>query len=175
MKSIKKFLRKIDLSGIPFTFKYKSKEKYSTSLGGFILILFSLVVLYFGISYIIEFINKKNFTIIYYTANIAKTEIIKLKESKGTVSFGLDCQFKGKHRAEDLFTLETKFINYTKNNEGIYKKNNTILTSHFCTYSDFFNEHNDSFDRLNADKFQCLDDSNHDLVGIFSDKVFTYY
>ena len=175
MKSIKKFLRKIDLSGIPFTFKYKSKEKYSTSLGGFILILFSLVVLYFGISYIIEFINKKNFTIIYYTANIAKTEIIKLKESKGTVSFGLDCQFKGKHRAEDLFKLETKFINYTKNNEGIYKKNNTILTSHFCTYSDFFNEHNDSFDRLNADKFQCLDDSNHDLVGIFSDKVFTYY
>ena len=175
MKGIKKFLKKLDLSGLPFTFKYKSKEKYSTSLGGFILILFSLVVLYFGIYYIIEFINKENFTIIYYTANISQTEIIKLKDSKGTVSFGLDCQFKGKHRAEDLFKLETKFINYTKDSEGKYNKNITILTSHYCTHKDFFNSHNDSFDRLNANKFQCLDDYNHDLVGIFSDKAFTYY
>ena len=175
MKSIKKFLRNFDLSGLPFTLKYKSKEKYTTSLGGSIMIIFFIVALYYVIYYFIEFINKKNFTIIYYTTNIAQTEIIKLKETKGTVSFGLDCQFKGKHKAEDLFKLETKFINFTKNSEGIYNKSTTILSSHFCTYNDFFNEHNVSFDRLNANKFRCLDDYNYDLMGIFSDKSFTYY
>ena len=120
MKTIKKFLRKLDLSGLPFTFKYKSKEKYSTSLGGFILILFSLLVLYFGIFYLVEFINKKNFTTIYYTANMAQTEIIKLQKSKVAVGFGLDCQNNGKYRSQDLFKLEAKFVNYTKDNDEVY-------------------------------------------------------
>ena len=142
MKSIKNFFRKLDLSGLPFTFKYKSKDRYTTSLGGFILILFSIVVLYFGIYYFIEFINMKNFTIIYYTASISKTEI---------------------------------FVNYTKVNDDIYNKNKTILSTHYCTPKDFFNEHNESFDILNADRYLCLDNYNNDLVGIFSDKYFTYY
>ena len=175
MKRIKKILRKLDLSGLPFTFKYKSKDKYSTSLGGFILILFSIVVLYFGIYYLLEFIYKKNFTIIYYTANMSETETVKLHDSNVSLAFGLDCENKGKLRPENLFKLEAKFINYTKDNEENYNKNTKILSTHLCTHKDFFNEHNDSFDRLNADKFQCLDDYNHDLVGIYSNKYFTYY
>ena len=86
MKSIKKFLKKLDLSGMPLTFKYKSKDKYSISLGGFIILIFCLIVLYLGIYYIIQFINKKNFTTIYYIANIPKTETIKLKDSNVTFS-----------------------------------------------------------------------------------------
>ena len=153
MKRIKKILRKLDLSGLPFTFKYKSKDKYSTSLGGFILILFSIVVLYFGIYYLLEFIYKKNFTIIYYTANMSETETVKLHDSNVSLAFGLDCENKGNLRPENLFKLEAKFINYTKDNEEKYNKNTKILSTHFCTHKDFFNEHNDSFDRLNADKF----------------------
>ena len=175
MKTIKKFLRKLDLSGLPFTFKYKSKEKYSTSLGGFILILFSLLVLYFGIFYLVEFINKKNFTTIYYTANMAQTEIIKLQKSKVAVGFGLDCQNNGKYKAQDLFKLEAKFVNYTKDSDEVYTKKKTVLSTHYCSYNDFFNEHDDYFDRIGADKYQCLDDYNFELVGIFSEKYFTYY
>ena len=175
MKSIKNFFRKLDLSGLPFTFKYKSKDRYTTSLGGFILILFSIVVLYFGIYYFIEFINMKNFTIIYYTASISKTEIIKLQDSKVAVGFGLDCQYNKKHNALDLFKLEAIFVNYTRVNDDIYNKNKTILSTHYCTQKDFFNEHNESFDILNADRYLCLDNYNNDLVGIFSDKYFTYY
>ena len=85
MKSIKKFLKKLDLSGIPLTFKYKSKDKYSTSLGGFILLIFCVIVLYLFIYYFIQFINKKNFTTIYYTANISKTDSVKLKDSNVTL------------------------------------------------------------------------------------------
>ena len=117
----------------------------------------------------------KNFTIIYYTASISKTEIIKLQDSKVAVGFGLDCQYNKKHNALDLFKLEAIFVNYTKVNDDIYNKNKTILSTHYCTPKDFFNEHNESFDILNADRYLCLDNYNNDLVGIFSDKYFTYY
>ena len=175
MKALKKFLKRIDLSGLPFTFTYKSKDKYSTSLGGLILIFYGVVVIYFVVYYLIQFINKENFKTIYYTANIAKTDIIKLKDSKVTFSLGLDCQDKGRFKAEDLLKIEAKFINYTKTKEGKYNKDSKVISSHFCTHDDFLNTHNDSFDRLTLHKFQCLDDYSFDLVGIYSDQVFTYY
>ena len=43
MKSLSDFLRKFDLFGVSFTFKYKSKEKYTTGLGGIITILFLFI------------------------------------------------------------------------------------------------------------------------------------
>ena len=175
MKTFKNFLKSIDLSGLPFTFKYKSKDKYSTSLGGLILIFYGVVVIFFVVYYLIQFINKENFKIIYYTANIAKTDIIKLKDSNVTFTLGLDCQTNGRFRAEDLLTIEAKFITYTKTQEGIYKKTPKVISSHFCTHEDFLNSHNDSFDRLKLHLFQCLDDYSLNLQGIYSDPVFTYY
>ena len=175
MKSIKKFLKKLDLSGMPLTFKYKSKDKYSISLGEFIILIFCLIVLYLGIYYIIQFINKKNFTTIYYTANIPKTETIKLKDSNVTFSLGLDCQSKGRFKADDILKLQAKYISLNKSTEGIYKKKTTFLSTHFCTHKDFLNSHNDSFDRLTLNKYQCLDDYNSNLEGIYSDQIFTYY
>ena len=68
---------------------------------------------------------------------MSEAKIVQFHDSKVRVAFGLDCQTKGKHRAENLFTLEAKFFNFTKGREGIYK---TILSTHFCTYSDFFND-----------------------------------
>ena len=175
MKKIKKFLKKLDLSGLPFTFKYKAKDKYSTSLGGFILLLFSVLVFYFWIYYFIQFINKENFKTLYYTANIAKTDVIKLKDSKVTFSLGLDCQDKGRFKAEDLLMIQAKFINFTKTKEGKVNINSKIINTHFCTHDDFLNSHNDSFDRLTLHKFQCLDDYGYNLVGIYSDEIFGYY
>jgi hypothetical protein len=175
MKKIKKFLKKLDLSGLPFTFKYKAKDKYSTSLGGFILLLFSVLVFYFGIYYFIQFINKENFKTLYYTANIAKTDVIKLKDSKVTFSLGLDCQDKGRFKAEDLLMIQAKFINFTKTKEGKVNINSKIISTHFCTHDDFLNSHNDSFDRLTLHKFQCLDDYGGSLEGVYSDQIFTYY
>ena len=74
MNSIKNFLRALDIFGVNFSFRYKTKEKYQTSLGGFIIILFFIVVLVVGIYYFIPFINRKNYTIVYYAMNLAATE-----------------------------------------------------------------------------------------------------
>ena len=66
MEKIKNFLTRIDIFGITYSFKYKQKERYQTVLGGFILILFLVLVLVFGIYYFIPFRKKKNYAIVYY-------------------------------------------------------------------------------------------------------------
>ena len=175
MKGIKKFLRKSDVFGVPLTFRYKSKNTYSTSLGGFTMIIFFILSSILVIYYLIKFINKENFTTIYYTANIPKTDSIKLTDSMTHFTVGLDCQSNGRFKADDVFKVEVRYVNYTKTTSGEYAKNKTLLSTHFCTHNDFFNNNNDSFDKLTLHKFQCLDDYTGSLAGIYSDQIFTYY
>ena len=175
MKRIKKLLRKIDLFGVPITFKYKTEDTYTTSFGGFILILFGIVVVYFVANNLPKFINRKNFTTIYYTVNIPKTESISLKDSHASFSLGLDCTSNGRFKAEDVLTLEARYVNYTKTETGEYAKNKTLVPSHYCTYQDFYNIHNDAFNRMKLQNFQCLDDYGPTLAGIYSDHIFTYF
>ena len=55
MKCFKGFLQKIDVFGVPYSFKHKKNEKYTTSLGGFVLLLFIIAVVIIGIYYFIPF------------------------------------------------------------------------------------------------------------------------
>ena len=175
MKTIKYLLRKIDIFGVPFNFKYKTKDKYSTPFGGFFLLLFSVLAIAFTIYYFLPFFNRKNLSIIYYTMNIPKTEQIRLKDSQAAFTIGFECEDKTELKAKDVFKLEINYVIYTKNKEGNYDKNKTILPSHNCLYEDFYNNYNDSFDYLKLKNFQCLDDYNQNIEGIFSDQVFSYY
>ena len=123
MKSFRTFLRKIDIFGVPFNFKYKTKDKYSTPLGGFILLIIASLSLGFGIYYLLPFLNRKNLSIIYYTMNIPKTEQIRLKDSQAIFTVGLDCDDYTDLKAADVFKLETRYVIYLKNKEGTYDKN----------------------------------------------------
>ena len=175
MKTFKDFLRKIDIFGVPFNFKYKTKDRFSTPLGGFLLLLFASLSLAFGIYYLLPFLNRKNLSIIYYTMNIPKTEQIRLKDSQAIFTVGLDCDDYTDLKARDVFKLETRYVIYLKNKEGGFDKNKTLLPGHNCTYKDFYNQYNDSFDYLDLKTYQCLDDYNQKIEGIFSDQVFSYY
>jgi len=175
MKKIKNFLRKIDLFGAPFNFKYKKHEKYSSSLGGLIIVLFTILTLTFGIYYLIPFLNRKNLSIIYYTMNLPKTEQIKLQDSKAVFAIGLDCDSNGRFKADDVFNLESRYVIYTKNTEGGYDKDKQLLPSHYCKYKDFYNKYNTSFDYLRLKGYQCLNNYSQTLEGIYSGQVFSYY
>ena len=175
MKTFKDFLRKIDIFGVPFNFKYKTKDRFSTPLGGFLLLLFASLTLAFGIYYLLPFLNRKNLSIIYYTMNIPKTEQKSLKDSQAIFTVGLDCDDVTDLKATDVFKLETRYVIYLKNKEGGFDKNKTLLPSHNCTHNDFFNQYNDSFDYLDLKTYQCLNDYNQKIEGIFSDQVFSYY
>ena len=47
--------------------------------------------------------------------------------------------------------------------------------THQCTYADFYNGFNKSFDESNVYKYQCLDDLSRPLEGIYTSRVFSYY
>ena len=175
MKSIKKFLRTIDIFGIPLTFRYKKNDKYSTSLGGLTIIIFIILAIAFGVYYFIPFVKRQNLNIIYYTMNIPKTEQIKFKESKAAFAIGLDCQNNGRLKVEEVFKLESVFANYIKEMDGSYHKDKIRQTTHNCEYEDFYNNYNSSFDYLNLKNYQCLDNNENIIEGIYADKIFSYY
>ena len=175
MKSFRNFLRRIDIFGVPFNFRYKTKDKYSTPCGGFLFLLFVILALTFGIYYLIPFINRKNLSIIYYTMNIPETEVIKLKDSQAAFAIGLDCENKTAQDPYEIFNLEIKYVLYTKDMDGKYDKKKTPLVTHLCTYNDFYNNYDTSFDYLGMKNYLCLDNNDHKIEGIYSNQLFSYY
>ena len=175
MKSFRNFLRRIDIFGVPFNFRYKTKDKYSTPCGGFLFLLFVILALTFGIYYLIPFINRKNLSIIYYTMNIPETEVIKLKDSQAAFAIGLDCENKTAQDPYEIFNLEIKYVLYTKDMDGKYDKKKTPLSTHLCTYNDFYNNYDTSFDYLGMKNYLCLDNNDHKIEGIYSNQLFSYY
>ena len=71
MKSIKQFLRKLDVFGVPYSFKYRDKEKYTTALGGLFVVLFIAAALFMGIYYFIPFYNRKNYTTVLHFNHVS--------------------------------------------------------------------------------------------------------
>ena len=107
--------------------------------------------------------------------NIPATEKIILKDSKSAIAFGFECTERGRFKVEDIFSLDAKYVIYTKTMEGEYIKDKNTLTFHPCTYEDFYNLYNESFDYLSISSYFCLDDNTQVIEGIWNDQIFTYY
>ena len=175
MEFITSYLRKIDVFGVLYTFKYKSEEKYTTSIGGLVVILFIILSLGFGIYYFIPFYNRQNFTAVYYTLITAQADRISFSESKTALAFGLNC-WKGKDgtTADQLFNLDFKYIFWKLENND-YKQTRLTLGSHPCTKKDFYDEFNETFDASQIYKYQCLDDPTITVEGIWTSEIFSYF
>ena len=175
MRNIKGFLRKFDVFGVPYSFKYKSKEKYYTSIGGFFTLLFIALALFFGIYNFLPFYNKKNFTAVYYVLKLDKTEQVYFDKSKVAFSIGLNCWtgYDGT-KADDLFDVIHKYIYYDVEN-GEYVKHTDYVDTHSCTHADFYNEYNESFDNSKVYDYQCLNDISKAMEGIYTSPIFSYY
>ena len=169
----------IDIFGINFTFRYREKEMYQTALGGFFFLLFVIALLVMGIYYIIPFINRKNYTIVYYTMNLALTEEVNLFASESNIAFGLSCESNKKEtrKIEELLYMETKYVYYIKNLDGTFNKQPRKLTTNKCTRADFYNKYESQFDYLTLSNFECLQKSDRDfsIQGIFADQIFSYF
>jgi len=177
MKDIKRLLTKIDIFGINFTFRYKDKETYQTSLGGFFLVLFLIAVIVMGIYYFIPFVNRKNYTIVYYTMNLAATEEVSLFASESNFAFGLSCENNNKEtkKIEDLLYIQTKYVYYIKNMDGTFYKDPRELQTNKCTYADFYNKYNSQFDYLSLSKLECMQNKDITVQGIYADQIFSYF
>ena len=179
MSAILNFLAMIDIFGIVYTFRYKDKEKYKTAFGGFILILFIALALGMGIYYFIPFINRKNYTIVYYTMNLAQTEAVDLFASQSNFAIGFECDDNKDEKRDiyELFNIRARLVIFEKNREGKYAKDRQDLTTHKCTYADFYNKFDAQFDYLGASRFECIpEDKRNTLIqGMYSDRIFTYF
>ena len=177
MKSIKNFLIPFDIFGITYAFRYKDKEKYQTSLGGLVVIFFMILVIIAGIYYFIPFVNRKNYTIVYYTMNLAITEEVNLFESESNFAIGLNCESNKKEHLSvyEILDLKSTYILYEKHRNGTYEKHITNLASHKCNYDDFYNKYNKQVDYLGLSKFECLDKREGTLQGIYADQIFSYF
>ena len=174
MKSIKSFLRKLDVFGVPYAFKYRDKEKFTTALGGLFVVLFIAAALFMGIYYFIPFYNRKNYTTVYYTLTMAKTEVVNFGVSETAFAIGLNCWTGNDGTvADDLFRIDHKFIYYKLEEE--YKKNTDMVSTHKCTKADFYNRYDETFDGSSIYNYQCMDDSDRGIEGIFTSAIFSYY
>ena len=177
MKKVRKFFKKLDVFGVPFLFLYKNKNSYSTSLGGLTFILFCIVALFVAIYSFIPLFQRKIYSIVYYSMGMAETEKISLKESKAAFAFGFDCPVDEKmgFKVEDLLDIRYQYIVDIKDQEGNINKNIKILSTHPCNYSDFYNFYNFSLDLINIEKYQCLDETDNTIEGIWNNEHFSYY
>ena len=177
MKNIKNFLKTCDLFGITFTFRYKTKEKYQTSLGGIFNILFFILVLSLGIYYFIPFLNRKNYSIVYYTMNLASTENINFKDTKSNFAIGLTCEGNPKEKIPytDLLKLEMRYSQYIKSSNGTIDRKRQFLDGHFCTYADFYNKYNKQFDYLGLQRYICINNNDYSIEGVYADQIFSYF
>ena len=177
MKVIKKFLTMVDIFGINFTFRYKGQEKYQTAIGGFFMVLFLIAVFIMGIYYFIPFINRKNYTIVYYTMNLASTEEVNPFASESNFAVGFSCEKnnKEKRKIEELLYLESNYVYYIKNLNGSFYKMPKELQIEKCTYSDFYNKYNDQFDYLSLSNLECMQNKNITVQGIYADQIFSYF
>ena len=107
--------------------------------------------------------------------NIPKTEQIRLKDSQAAFSIGFQCDETEIFKVKNLFNLQSRFVIYEKDKDGNINKTKEDLSWHYCKYQDFYNEYNDSMDYLGLNQFQCLDDYERSIEGIFSDHIFSYY
>ena len=162
MKTIKNFFTALDIFGVTYGFRYKDKEKFQTAVGGFFVLLFFALVLGMGIYYFIPFINRKNYTIVYYTMNLAATEEVNLFASESNFAVGLTCENNDKEyrKINELFYLKSRYVLYIKSRDGTYRKDATNLDTHKCTYDDFYNKYNSNMDYLGVSNFDCVKDKD---------------
>ena len=139
--------------------------------------LFLILLFVLGIYYFIPFAKRKNYTVVYYTMHLASTEEVNLFSSESNLAFGLTCEDNDKEKLniEEILDLQTKYIIYTKNMDGSYNKDPYDLTTHSCTYADFFNKYDRQVDYLGLQKFECMTNDNYFIQGIYSDQIFSYF
>ena len=170
---IKSFLRKIDYFGIEFNFQYQSKEKFHSATGGLIFFFFILISLIYTSITIVNLIQRKNKTIIYYKMQIPQTDTINFDNYTLTNAFGVTCAGKDSGRETELFSITTNKVSLTQYNGEVEREKNE-LTYSLCTNKHFYNKFNESVELFGLNKRYCFDDNNITIEGIYTDEVYKY-
>ena len=91
-KAIKRFIKFFDFFSVPFSFRYKNENNYSTFIGGLFFILFCILALIFGINAFLPFCRRENFSLYFNTINLEEPEGINFFGSEEFMAINLVCE-----------------------------------------------------------------------------------
>ena len=75
----------------------------------------------------------------------------------------------------DLLEMKPKYTSLVKKSDGSKDRLFKELKTHKCTYEDFYNKYDDQVDFLGLTQFECLEERNYTIQGIYTDQIFSYY
>ena len=166
-KAIKNFFRKCDLFSVPFSFRYKNEDDYSTFCGGLFSIIFCIIALLFGINFFIAFCKRENFSLYFNSINLKQPEEIKFKKSEEVIAIRFDCD--NNTDVPKLFQLEVKYWENKANDKS------RIIPTPLCNETEYFKNHKDLDELKGLENLFCLDGENEIIKGVHGNDVFSYY
>lgn len=165
MKQIKKFFKKCDLFSVPFSFRYRNNDTFSTFSGGFLSIIFCVIAFLFGINFFIAFCKRKNFSLFFNSINKKEKEGINFDSEQYAIAIRFDCDKKN-NEVTNYLKLEVK-----------YKKKNFIpenISTVPCKESKYFTKKNDN-KFTDLDNLFCLNEIDKTIKGTHKDDEFDFY
>ena len=160
-----------DLFSTPFNFTYKRDDKYTTSIGGIVTIIYVLLILTYLIYKFIEFVKRDNYEIVYLEENKDTTDILKFKESENDLAYKLEYKNNdnSEFTCEDLLDVKINYI-LSKRDEtrGNRDKNYTNITTYSCEYDSNkkqFKKTNNSHELV----YKCFHHPNKEIKNVYND------
>ena len=175
LKKIKSCLIFMDYFGVKFNFHYKSNYNYRSITGGFIFIIFILFSLVYILLQGINFVNRKNMSLVYNDMQIDETKEISFKNFSNTFSFGISC---GDNELDEkvlsYLSIKANYFNINKTN-GNRVKNKIEINYRKCEKKDFYDEFNKNFDENSLDSLFCPENFDYIINGTYTETIFSYF
>ena len=109
-----------DLFSTPYNFTYKRDDKYSTTIGGIVTIIYVLLIIAYLIYKFIPFVKKDNYELVYLEENKDSTDSLLFKEYENDLAYRLE--YKNNSNSgfayEDLFEVKINFVHSKKSISG---------------------------------------------------------
>ena len=164
-KAIKRFVKLFDFFSVPFSFRYKNENNYSTFLGGLFCILFCILALIFGINAFLPFCRRENFSLYFNTINIEEPEGINFVGSEEFIAINLVCD-EDSSKLKDFFEIKVKYID---NN----KSNSENISNIICEETEFYKNNEN---KLKDSYLICPNITiNKTINGTYKKGNFSYY
>jgi len=124
-------------------------------------------------------LNKKIFTLQFYTLYLQNYDEIRLNDSKTTFAFSLNCQsYEKTKEIRELFDLKFNYMNQTLFKVDKIQHTVTDIKLRKCKQEDFYDHNNKGYTLLNISDLECVEQNesnDHQLKGIYGYPEFTYY
>lgn len=174
MKSIRNFIKQLDIFGIYMNFHYKNEEKYKTATGGILFILLILIVFIYVLINLDSFINRKNYNSVIYDKQLNHTDIIEFNSHNSKIAFNFLCDdLDEDSEFYEIFEFDIQYVSFTPDkNLNKKTKNKQPINLNKCKPDYFENYNNPNINDISS--LLCPDDFSFLIQGIYIDDIFSY-